>query len=59
MDKAVVLDAYAQALLAAKAKGMVGDHAKIAARNAAARVLSRAFGKAIVADDVAAVVGRM
>jgi len=56
VDKDVVLDAYAQALLAAKTKGMVGDHAKVAARNAAARALSKAYGRPITADNVADVV---
>lgn len=56
VDKDVVLDAYAQALLAAKTKGMIGDHAKIAARNAAARVLTKAFGTTVTADNVADIV---
>lgn len=59
MDKEVALDARARAPPAAKTKGMAGDHVEIAARDAAARVLSRALGKRIAPDDVAAVVGRV
>lgn len=57
-EKDLILDAYAQALLAAKSKGMDGDHAKTAARNAAARVVSRAIQRPITADYVAEIVAR-
>lgn len=56
--KEIILDAYAQALLAAKSKGMMGEQAKTAARNAAARVVSKASGKPVTPDMVAEIVAR-
>jgi 2C-methyl-D-erythritol 2,4-cyclodiphosphate synthase len=58
VDRNVILDAYAQALLGAKSKGMIGDTAKVAARNAAARVLTKAFGTTVTPEKVADVVAR-
>lgn len=55
-EKNMILDAYAQALLAARSKGIVGDQAKVAARNATARVLTKALGRPISADKVAEIV---
>ncbi len=57
-DKELILDAYAQALLAAKSKGMTGDHAKTAARNAAARAVSKAIHRPVTADEVADILAR-
>jgi len=57
-EKDLILDAYAQALLAAKSKGMEGDHAKTAARNAAARAVSKAIHRPVTADEVAETVAR-
>lgn len=54
--KEIILDAYAQALLAAKSKGMEGDKAKVAARNAAARAVTKATGRPVTADQVADIV---
>jgi hypothetical protein len=58
IDDEIVMDAYAQALLAAKTKGMDGDVAKVAARGAAARALTKAFRTPITADTVADIVER-
>ncbi|MCW2246034.1 hypothetical protein M2352_001625 [Azospirillum fermentarium] len=57
-EKDLILDAYAQALLAAKSKGMDGDRAKTAARNAAARAVSKAIQRPITPDYVAEIVAR-
>jgi hypothetical protein len=51
--KDIILDAYAQALLAARQKGLSGDAAKSAARSAAARVVAKATGKAVTPEIVA------
>lgn len=56
--KEIILDAYAQALIAAKSKGMIGEQARLAARTAAARVVSKASGKAVTPDMVADIVAR-
>lgn len=56
VDKDTVLDAYAQALLAATDKGIVGERAKAAARNAAARALTRVFGQPVTPETVADIV---
>ncbi|CAK0740739.1 conserved hypothetical protein [Azospirillaceae bacterium] len=50
--KDIIFDAYAQALLAARQKGLQGEPAKEAARNAAARVVSKATGKVVTPEIV-------
>ena len=51
--KDIVFDAYAQALLAARQKGLTGEDAKTAACRAAAHVVAKATGKAVSAETVA------
>ena len=51
--KDLIVDAYAQALLAARQKGLTGEDAKAAAYRAAANVVSRATGKAVTPELVA------
>jgi len=53
----VIFDAYAQALLAAKQKGLTGEDARAAACRAAAHVVTRATGKAVSTETVAKAVG--
>lgn len=52
----IVLDAYAQALLAAKTKGLTGEPAKSAAFSAVARVVTRTMGHPISPAEVQAIV---
>ncbi|MEI7608773.1 MAG: hypothetical protein WCJ64_15450 [Rhodospirillaceae bacterium] len=51
--KDLIVDAYAQALLAARTKGLTGEEAKIAAHRAAAHVVAKATGKAVTPELVA------
>ena len=51
--KDLIFDAYAQALLAARQKGLIGAEAKAAACRAAAHVVAKATGKAVTAETVA------
>ena len=51
--KDIIFDAYGQALLAARQKGLLGEDAKIAACRAAANVVAKATGKAVTAETVA------
>lgn len=54
--KDMILDAYAQALLAAMEKGILGERAKVAARNATAHVVSRELGKPVTPEMVKEIV---
>lgn len=55
----MILDAYAQALLAARdRKGLTGEAAKEAARRAAAAVVTKVTGRTITPDMVADLVAR-
>jgi len=51
--KDLIIDAYAQALLAARTKGLTGEEAKTAACRAAAHVVAKATGKAVTPELVA------
>ena len=50
--KDIIIDAYGQALLAARAKGLLGEEAKVAAYRATANVVSNATGKTITPELV-------
>ncbi|CAK0773197.1 Mg_chelatase_C domain-containing protein [Azospirillaceae bacterium] len=50
--KDLIFDAYAQAVLAAKQKGLKGEDAQKAAIRAAANVVSKASGKNITEETV-------
>lgn len=54
--KDMILDAYAQALIAAMEKGILGERAKVAARNATAKVVTRELGKPVTPEMVQQVV---
>lgn len=51
--KELIVDAYTQALLAARQKGMAGEEAKAASARAAARVVSKATGRTVTPELVA------
>ncbi|MEI6559474.1 MAG: hypothetical protein WCO00_13805 [Rhodospirillaceae bacterium] len=51
--KDLIVDAYSQALLAACQKGLTGEDAKAAAVKAAAKVTTKATGKAVTPELVA------